>query len=306
MDGAKMNGKMLKVKQTNLEFGAHERYVNILGCFKYKPNGNVYVVYTDVDNKYSVVYYGSGHVRQDMMLCMQCRDKNEEEYIKEFIFKVTQKDDLSNFDWLSLDNVSCIEIIGSTNLELKQETLSELMNVMFPKEEVEDNVAVSPNKIEKKVKKKKKKSLIVLLLMVVVIFLIIIFNIWFSGDTATRIDKSITCVKNYENKEVNAMVEETNKCNFNINDELIYVDKKFVFQFNEEDYQNFMLRGNYYKYIPESEDDVEWVIDDDEYLFTVTSKINVGVGYKKPTNYEEVLTYYKNDGYKCTEEIVNE
>ena len=31
-----MIGKVLKVKQNNLEFGVSDRYVNILGAFKYK------------------------------------------------------------------------------------------------------------------------------------------------------------------------------------------------------------------------------------------------------------------------------
>ena len=36
-----MNGKKVKVKQSNLQFGTVDRYVNILGCFKYKTNGNL-------------------------------------------------------------------------------------------------------------------------------------------------------------------------------------------------------------------------------------------------------------------------
>ena len=30
-----MNGKVLKVKQTSLEFGGHDRFVNVLGCWRH-------------------------------------------------------------------------------------------------------------------------------------------------------------------------------------------------------------------------------------------------------------------------------
>ena len=103
MDGVIMNGKLAKVKQYNLEFGARDRFVNILGCFKYKPNGNVYIIYADTDTKYSIIYYGSGHLKESVALCMQCRNKTEEEIIKEYLFKLIQQDNLDNFELISLD-----------------------------------------------------------------------------------------------------------------------------------------------------------------------------------------------------------
>ena len=39
-----MNGKTIKVKQYNLQFGEKERFINILSCFKYKKNGNIYII----------------------------------------------------------------------------------------------------------------------------------------------------------------------------------------------------------------------------------------------------------------------
>ena len=58
-----MNGKVLKVKVSNLEFGGQDRYVNILGCFKYLPNGNIYIIYSDIDTKYNIIYFGNGMAR---------------------------------------------------------------------------------------------------------------------------------------------------------------------------------------------------------------------------------------------------
>ena len=52
MEGEYMFGKTLKVIEYNLTFGTNVRMVNVFACFRYKQNGNLYVVYTDVNTKY--------------------------------------------------------------------------------------------------------------------------------------------------------------------------------------------------------------------------------------------------------------
>ena len=62
MDGDIMNGKVVKVKSSNYEFGAQDRYVNILGCFKYIPNGNIYIIYSYFTNIYIVILCNLMHI----------------------------------------------------------------------------------------------------------------------------------------------------------------------------------------------------------------------------------------------------
>ena len=111
-----MNGKELKVEENTLTFGASTRKVNVFGLFKYKPNNNLYVIYTDIDTTYSVVHYGTSHMKNDSILSMSSNKDRDENIIKEYIFKVTEKEDLSNFEIINLDSIEKIEIISSNQL----------------------------------------------------------------------------------------------------------------------------------------------------------------------------------------------
>jgi len=300
MDGAIMNGKLLKVKQNNLEFGGHDRYVNILGCFKYKTTSNVYIVYSDTDTKYNIIYYGSGHIRQGVALCMACREKSEEEIIKEYIFKITQKESIDNFEVLSLEELEEIEIIDSGKIEVKPEILTELIKIVMPKPEIKEK---QKDQSKQKTKKKRTplKGIIIGLLIVGLLFggYQVIQNL----SSKDNIQKSITCSTSYLQEDLNATIEETNKYNFDANDKLKSINTTSVYKFNEKDYQNFILKGIYYKYMPSSNEEGSWNKNDEEYTFQVTTKKKIDTSYNEPTNYEEVLSYYKTKGHVCTEEI---
>ena len=296
-----MNGKKVKVKQSNLQFGAVDRYVNILGCFKYKTNGNVYIIYSDIDNKYNVIYYGSGHVRYDLSLCMPIRDKiKEEEIIKEYIFKVVNDEVLDNFELINLDNVNDIEIIDSTKLDLKSEVFNNLIDNVLPKEE-----KIQEEKNDEVLSKKKKKFSLkpVLLGVIMASVLIFLYYILFVATPGEGgIAKSITCTKTYRHKELEADIEEVNKYNFNVNDELKFINSTINYQFEESDYDDFIMRGIYYKYMP-SNDKNSWSKDDEKFLFVTRNKTVVDTSYSEPTNYETVLAHYKVLGYTCIEKI---
>lgn len=303
VDGDTVNGKVLKVKQNNLEFGSRDRYVNILGCFRYKINGNIYVVYSDVEARYNIIYYGSGHVRMGQVLCMPCRDKGvEEEVIKEYIFKMLQGESIDNFELVSLEGVDNIEIINSTKLEVKPEVLTGLIDIMLPKkvevveEELKEKVAAAP---------KNRSSIKSILIVFIVAFLLGGYYYLFGMTSKDTVQKSITCSKKYQHTELNAMVEETNKYNFDIRDMLMSVDTTMMYQFDETSYQDFIMRGTYYRYMP-SDTEGGWSKDDYEYNFTVITKEKVDTSYSEPTNYEDILSYYKSMGYTCIEKIENE
>lgn len=298
MDGAIMNGKTIKVKQYNLQFGEKERFINILSCFKYKKNGNIYIIYSDIDQKYSLVYYGSGHLKENEALCMPCREKEEVEIIKEYIFKLLKKEPMDNFEIYSIDNVETIEIIGSEKLEVKTEILSNLIDIMIPKKELEKEKT-------KETKKKKNNPLKPLLIILIIIILIIGSSYFLLGGTPKDNTKTnIICTKTYQHETLNAKVEETNTYNFDLNDELQTIDTTMIYKFDKSSYQDFILKGTYYKYMPSSDTEGGWDKNDEEYTFKVVTKKRVDTSYTEPTNYEEALSYYKENGYTCEEKIM--
>ena len=302
MEGILVNGKELKVIQYNLEFGAKDRIVNVFGCFRYVPNGNLYLLYTDVDTKYNIVYYGSAHVKGNSILVMKCRVSEEIEIIKEYIFKVTNGEGLDNFEMVSLDGVDGIEIISSDKFEINQDVLLKLIKATIPvKEEIVEAV-----KEEKIVKEKKKGSKILLLFLLILLVAGGFLYFFFVGGNSDDVAKQIICQKKYNHNTLNASVEEISTYNFNVKGVLEKVDTTMIYSFSEEDYQEFILKGTYYRYLPDDDRSGGYKLDDQKYQFKVMIKDYVDTSYNKPTAYEEVFTYYKTQGYTCREEIVGE
>ena len=130
-----MNGKTLKVVEYNLTFGSNTRTVNVFSFFKYKNNGNLYVIYTDTNTKYELLYYGIGHQKNTSLLTMSCKIE-EQEIIKEFIYKLTNNESLENFEIYNLENITDIEIVSSNKLEVKPEVLYQLTELLIPKKEI--------------------------------------------------------------------------------------------------------------------------------------------------------------------------
>lgn len=292
-----MNGKLLKVVQYNLEFGSKERFVNVFSCFKHKPTSNLYLIYADVDTKYNIIYYGSAHIKEDSILSMQCRNQKEEEIIKEYIFKVTNQEAIDDFEVIPLDKVEKIEIIASNKFEVKPEVIASLVEMTLPKKDVSKE-----EKSSKQKKRKSKKGLVFLLLAVI---LIGIGGYYYFSTLPSKnmVAKQIICEKEYSHNDLKATVFETNTYNFNNQDILEKVDTTMIYQFEESDYQEFIMKGTYYKYMPDSNTEGGWDKDDTSYTFKVMIKEEIDSSYNKPTAYEEVLSYYKKEGYTCKEDI---
>lgn len=305
-----METKKLKVVEYNLAFGSKDRFVNILGYFKYKENGNIYVLYLDTDPKYNIIYYGTGHIRNNNVLCMKCKNTEETEIIKEYIFKVVKGEELSQFIPVSLTEVEGIELIGTDKIEVKPEVIEYLNKQFFSiKETSEENK--EENKQEnspkdKKVSNKKGKKGFSKLLMLLLMFLVVGGVFYYFSEIPVNngeIVKKIICKKEYAHNELDANVKEVNTYNFNIKDTLQYVDIEETYIFEEDEYQNFINKGIYYKYLPSDEKNGGYKKDDLNYTFKIMYKEEITTSYSEPKNYEEVINYYKTKGYTCREEI---
>ncbi|MBQ6495480.1 MAG: hypothetical protein IJI49_05720 [Bacilli bacterium] len=292
-----MNGKQIKVTEYNLTFGSSARIVNILGLFKYKKNNNLYVLYSDLYNKYNIIYYGNSHIKETTILSMESKNKEDEEIIKEYIYKITNNENLDDYEEISLDKIEGIEIISSNKIEIKKEILDSLIDKKIPKKEEINN--------KPKTKKKKKGKGIIILL-----FLIIIgvggYFIYNNIINKEEVIKQMICITKYNHDVLEATVNEELVLNFDINDvlEKKEITKEYKFN-NETEYYNFINTGNYYKYMPEDTTEGGWDKDDSNYTYKTIEVERIKVDYKEPTNYEEVLSYYKNKNYNCEEKVIN-
>ncbi len=300
MEGVFMNekyGKVLKVVEYNLTFGSSSRLVNVFGCFKYKPNNGLYLLYADVDTKYNVIYYGSSHVKERAILSMSCKEQKDEEIIKEYIFKTTNGETLDNFEMISLVQIDGVEIISSNKLEVKPEVLATLVDATIFKPEVKE---------EEVGKKKSSKKFLLLLIIGILVVGVGYFFVSTSAPKESSI-KNIACTKKYDHKTLNSTVDEARTYIFNYQDVLETIDATTTYQFHtQEDYEEFINKGTYYKYMPEDDTEGGWDKDDTKYTFKIITKERIDSSYRKPTGYEEVLASLKKEGYTCTENLEKE
>ena len=126
-----------------------------------------------------------------------------------------------------------------------------------------------------------------------------------SQSEEVKISKTITCTITKKHQELDGVtVDEEQVFNFSNTDKLEIIDKTELYKFQtEEDYLDFINKGLYYRYMPNSEEEGGWNKDDDAHTFKIITKDRISTSYTKPVNYEEVLTYYKNEGYECNENI---
>ena len=303
MDGVKMNGKVLKVVEYNLTFGGQDRFVNVYSLFKYKKNNNLYIIYSDPNPSYSYLSYGSSHIKNDTVLSMATSNKADEEIIKEYIFKVTNQESLENFEVLSLQKISGIEIINSNKLELKTEVLTKLINFCLPKvEKAEESTSTTASP-----KKKKGTKKVFFLLFLLLLLGGSYYYFTHPAKKQERVIKNFTCQKSYNDNSISATVEEENTYYFNQSENLEYFIEKKNYQFaSQVSYQDFINKGLIYKYLPEDEENSTLKKDDQNYSFETTLKQNITSSYNKPTAYEESLTYMEDEGYSCKERLETE
>lgn len=295
-----MNGKVLKVVEYNLTFGETTRQINVYGLFRYKKNNNLYIVYSDTNTKYNYVSYGSSHIKNQSVLSMKVNNKEEEEIIKEYIFKVTSHEELTNFEMISLENIEGIELISSDKLELKEGLLQTLADLTIPKKKEEEKT-IPTTKVEIKSKKGgKKKVFLILIVLLLVLGLYFYFNFSFKNS---KVVKTFTCTKTYQNDNLKAKVEEENTYHFGSNERLEFYEEKKLYQFlTVEDYQDFINKGLIYKYIPDDADS-SFKQSETHHTFETYTKKEIDVSYNKKTSYEEALQEIKEEGYTCEEKV---
>ena len=294
-----MNGKVLKVVEYNLTFGESTRLINVYGLFRYKKNNNLYIVYSDTNIQYNYISYGSSHIKDKSVLSIAVSTKEEEEIIKEYIFKVVNHEELSNFEMISLEKIDGIELISSNKLEIKGDVLKTLIDLTIPQIKKEEKVA---KEVTVQPKKKENKKVLFIFL-----FLILVagggYGYLQMRPKENKVIKTFTCTKTYQHNTLKAKVEEENTYHFGNSEKLEFYEEKKNYQFlTAEDYQDFINKGLIYRYIPEGNDS-SFKQNEKKYNFQTYVKKTVDVSYDKKTTYEEALQEVKDEGYTCEEKV---
>ena len=296
-----MNGKVLKVVEYNLSFGATDHYINVYGVFRYKKNNNLYIIYSDTNPTYNYISYGSSYIKNNSILSLATTKKEEEEIVKEYIFKTIHQENTEEFENISLDTIEGIEIVGSNKIEVKEEVLKDLINLTIPKPKTEE-----PKEQITKPKKKKSPKIVLLLLLILIGGSIYFFMTKKNTKTSEVKDtvKTFICTKEYQSNTLDAKIKEENTYHFSLQENLEYIEGTKEYQFSSKDsYQDFIQNGTFNKYIEEDEKNSSFSQDEENNIFKTNLKTIIDSSYNKPTNYEEALTREKEDGYSCQERL---
>ena len=277
-----MIGKRIKVNDFKFKYGQETIYINVFAAFKYKKNGNKYIIYSYDNTK---IYYGSLFIRDKEMVVMLSKDDNEILF-DQFITNLLNNSINNDFEIISLDNITNVQIIDE-GIITNNFDIVKLYDLTIPKENIKKEVVTT--------NKKKKISFSAISFMILIIVLALFF--FFNPEVIIGKDKSYSCIKEYNHKELSASVREEVKLTFNgvgkIKNSVVTND--YIFTDNTQ-YVKFKDNGKFYKYM--NDGDTYKFIDDDN-TYRVISKIDNLDEYFSSDKENVLIEYYEGNNYKC-------
>lgn len=286
-----MKGQEILVTNSDLVVKQEEKYVKLFVIFKDKKYGTKYVIFTDNDNK--VLYYGSPLVNGNKMVIMKFKDIKDAENVKEFVWNYLNKESISNFDLIEIPKLDKLELIDCNTLEVKEEYVTKLIDIFFKKEEV----ITHEEEKEIKEKKKSKKGPVIFILILLLVGLGAFLYLRNNKELIYGKNIYVRCNNNYKESEIDANVSVVVDLTFNNSRLLKEHTKEYSLVFNDNDiYYDFKEKNLQYTYI-EEEGVGKFINDELTYKLFVTYNLNKN--YNLPKGYDELFTYYQNNGYNC-------
>lgn len=277
-----MIGKRIKVNDFEFKYGEETVYINVYGAFKYKKNGNKYVVYS-YDNK--KLYYGSLFIRDKELVIMLSKN-DKEDIICDFLSGLLDNNVDNRFEVISLDNINSAQIIDGGIIDKKYD-IDRLYDITIPKEIVKEDTS----------SEKKKKSISISSIFFMLFLLVVGAFFFFNPEVLIGDDKEYFCTKEYNLKEISSSVREEVNIIFRGNGKIkeASVDTYYVFNSISE-YNNFKDNGKFYKYMNEGD---TYKFIDEEKTFRVITKIDNMEEYFSFDTEDNLIDFYKNNKYEC-------
>ncbi len=286
-----MFGKKLKIKDYKFTFGKQNEDFNVFGCFKYRSN--YYAIYQDVTNP-TTLYYGTCHISKNILVVLALGKNDSVVGIQNFITKLYNGEDLSDYQILSLANVEKIEIISYNSFSLKEEVITKLIELTIPKD-------VNPEKKKIEIVKKGHPVLYVCTFFLVCLS-IVGFIIYLNRDSLFGRERTVICTKQLE-RNYNADIVEDVTLYFDKSKQLTsyIVADTYTFD-NDSEFENFALTGKYY-HVFEKVDSEDLSISSNvaKKSYRIGYKVSTTQDYFGPRDYNQALEYYTTDNYDCKE-----
>ncbi len=286
-----MFGKRLKIKDYKFTFGKTNEDFNVFGCFKYRSN--LYTIYQDITNP-TTLYYGTCHISKNVLVVMALDKKDNVVGIQNFIMKVYNEEDLTDYQILSLVNVEKIEIISFNSFSMKEEVIKKLTELTIPKDSVVEKKRIEIVKPSNPV------------LYVVSFFLVCLSIvgavIYFNRDSLFGRERAVVCTKKKEKRYNSNVVEDVTLYFYKSKQisSLVFADT-FTFKDSNE-FDNFALTGKYYHVFEKvNSEDLSIISSVEEKKYNISYSVVADLDYSGPRDYNQVLEYYTTSGFKCKE-----
>lgn len=275
-----MIGKQIRLNDYKFTYGRETIYLNVYGAFKNKKNGNKYVIYS-YDN--SKLYFGSLFIRNKEIIVMIPKE-DESEIVKKFTYSILDNKLSDDFEVISLDDIDSIQIIDETLCDFNVD-MSKLYDITIPKPKVEKE-EIKPN-----------KKISIASIFFVLLFVVIILFFFVNPEVIFGKNKEYSCTKSYLHDELPASVNEEVVLVFNGKDNINSIDVKTDYVFSDAQYyKDFKDKSYFYNYFKEGD---TYKFEDTTYTYRLFSKIDTNEDYFMPSKLDDLVSYYKNNGYEC-------
>lgn len=274
-----MIGKIIRVNDYKFTYGEETVYINVFGAIKDNKSGNRYIIYS-YDNK--KLYYGSFFIRDNIGTIMISKDTNID-IINTFINDILSQNKSTKYEIININDINSVQVIDEKVYDTSID-IGKLYELTIPKKVTEEEVVP-----------KKKVPLFVFGIML----LLILGGVFLFINPEVINGKNVlySCIKTYNHKVLPANIKEERTIIFNGKGKIISTEISTDYIFTDVNYYNeFKNKSYFYKYINEAD---TYKFDDTNYTYRVFSKINVNDDYFLPNMRDELITYYKNDGYDC-------
>lgn len=275
-----MIGKQIKLNDYKFTYGRETIYLNVYGAFKNKKNGNKYVIYS-YDN--SRLYFGSLFIRNKEIIVMIPKE-DESEIVKKFTYSILDNKLSDDFEVISLDDIDSIQIIDETLCDFNVD-MSKLYDITIPKPKVEKE-EIKPN-----------KKISIASIFFVLFFVVVILFFFVNPEVIFGKNKEYSCTKSYLHDELPASVNEEVVLVFNGKDNINSIDVKTDYVFSDAQYyKDFKDKSYFYNYFKEGD---TYKFEDTTYTYRLFSKIDTNEDYFMPSKLDDLVSYYRNNGYEC-------
>ena len=283
-----MIGKILKVKDINAAFNKKAKEVSVFACFTHVKYSDNYIIYADNNDYQSgILHCGTVYIKGNTIVIFDVK-QDKENIILDYVNKIINNVNDNEYSAINISNMTEVEIVSNNDKNVGKDLLVKLDELTIPKEVVDASEEDNNESL----------GFLYFMLIIFLFFLAGSIYIYFNKDKYLKQYDKVVCTIDSSDESEEYKYSDKLYLEFDQKKELRYLSHDISYKFYEKsDYNNF----KYTNLWAENKMD-DYKFNDSELTFTYTSSGKTIEDYELMTSYDEVVGYYKSNGYECVEE----